>query len=59
MFHFSIPILNACDTNLIFKDKYANTHKLNMNNEHKKLNILLSDNKLIINIDKSYYIHIS
>ena len=56
VFNSSIPILFAYDTNLIFKDKYANTLKLTMNNELNKLNILLSENKLTINIDKSSYI---
>ena len=52
----SIPILFDDDTNLIFKDKDANTLKLTMKNELKKLNIWLSENKLTINIDKSSYI---
>ena len=56
VFISSIPILFADDTNLIFKDKDANTLKLTMNNELKKLNIWLSENKLTINIDKSSYI---
>ena len=33
VFNSSIPILFADDTNLIFKDKDANTLKLTMNNE--------------------------
>ena len=40
----------------ICKDKYANTFNLTMNNELNKLNIWLSENKLTINIDKSFYI---
>ena len=56
VFISSIPILFADDTNLIFKDKDVNTLKLTMNNELKKLNIWLSENKLTINIDKSSYI---
>ena len=56
IFNSSIPILFADDTNLIVKYKDANTLKLAMNNELNKLNIWLSENNLIINIDKSYYI---
>ena len=61
IFNSSIPIgikdiLFADDTNLIFKDKGVNTLKSNMNNEHNKLNISLSENKQTINIDKSSYI---
>ena len=56
VFISSIPILFADDTNLIFKDKDVNTLKLTMNNELKKLNIWLCENKLTINIDKSSYI---
>ena len=56
VFNYSIPILFADDTDLIFKDKDANTLKLTINNELNKLNIWLSENKLTINIDKSSYI---
>ena len=50
-------MLFADDTNLIVKDKDANTLKLTMNNEINNLNIWLSQNKLTINILYEVTIH--
>ena len=46
-FNSSIPILFAENTNLIVEDKDYNTLKLSMNNELHKLNIWLSEKKIL------------